>query len=620
MIVFGLLSAALAQDLPDAPFDAQTWRIPVDATTMVWTERAGFEPGFSTRLGTGWVNGPLVYTDTAGKSFRAVSNAWSLDAVLAFGEGPARLALDVPIYLIAAGDSVNGRTGLGDVALDAKIVGPQVGDVALALDGRIVAPTATLDAPLGDRGFGGEVAAVADSRVGDVVLAGNLGMRFRPREELQNLVLDDQLVLRLGASWLVREAWGLSGELSALPTVASLDVAAAHPVELTAGAWARLSNEWSVRGGLGRGLTKGIGSPDARATFVVMYRPASSDDDLDGVVGGDQCPLDPEDVDGFEDSDGCPEADNDADGVADLADRCPTEPEDRDAWRDDDGCADRKTLFRVSIVDDAGNPVPKSNIALAGESRMGPEYAVELDPGVYEIAISAVGFMPLIGSVLVPSGPPVAVMKRLPVAQEGLGAIHVDVSDPQGRPVETARWSIGERAPEDLRSGSGLELLPAGTWEITVAAPDYASASLNVDVKDGRATAISVVLEPFHVKITAERLELDGDVAFDTGTARIVPESYGILDEVAAVMKQRPEIKRIQVEVHTDSRGEAADNQALSEQRAAAIVKFLVEKGVDAGRLQGIGYGESRPVDPSDTPEAWARNRRVEFVVDRIAQ
>jgi outer membrane protein OmpA-like peptidoglycan-associated protein len=69
------------------------------------------------------------------------------------------------------------------------------------------------------------------------------------------------------------------------------------------------------------------------------------------------------------------------------------------------------------------------------------------------------------------------------------------------------------------------------------------------------------------------------------------------------------------VEGHTDNVGTADFNQKLSEQRAKAVMQYLVERGIDANRLQSVGYGFTKPVADNKTDEGKAKNRRVELVI-----
>ncbi len=117
------------------------------------------------------------------------------------------------------------------------------------------------------------------------------------------------------------------------------------------------------------------------------------------------------------------------------------------------------------------------------------------------------------------------------------------------------------------------------------------------------------------VAVTKERLELKEKVYFDTGEATIKPVSYSLLDEVAATLKAHDELKRTEIEGHTDSQGEAAFNKQLSQRRAEAVREYLMKKGVDGGRLGATGYGAEKPVAPNDTEQGREANRRVEFKI-----
>ncbi|HYG70158.1 MAG TPA: OmpA family protein, partial [Anaeromyxobacteraceae bacterium] len=117
------------------------------------------------------------------------------------------------------------------------------------------------------------------------------------------------------------------------------------------------------------------------------------------------------------------------------------------------------------------------------------------------------------------------------------------------------------------------------------------------------------------VEQETKKVELREQVRFDLGKATIRPESASLLDEIASVMKQHPEIKKVLVEGHSDSTGSAALNRRLSQARAQAVVDALVERGVEAGRLAAKGFGPSRPIQSNDTPEGREANRRVEISI-----
>ncbi|MEK9137802.1 MAG: OmpA family protein, partial [Bacteroidota bacterium] len=102
-------------------------------------------------------------------------------------------------------------------------------------------------------------------------------------------------------------------------------------------------------------------------------------------------------------------------------------------------------------------------------------------------------------------------------------------------------------------------------------------------------------------------------ILFESGKAVIKPESMGVINEIVALMKDHPEVN-FRIEGHTDSDGDDAFNQKLSDERAGAVKTEFVKLGIDALRLQTKGWGESKPVDGNATPEGKANNRRVEFV------
>ena len=101
------------------------------------------------------------------------------------------------------------------------------------------------------------------------------------------------------------------------------------------------------------------------------------------------------------------------------------------------------------------------------------------------------------------------------------------------------------------------------------------------------------------------------EVFFDTASANIKPESYPDLDRVVDFMNSAVTSATGVVEGHTDSVGNDAYNQGLSQRRADAVRKYLVDKGVAAARLEARGFGESQPVADNATAEGRAQNRRV---------
>lgn len=106
-------------------------------------------------------------------------------------------------------------------------------------------------------------------------------------------------------------------------------------------------------------------------------------------------------------------------------------------------------------------------------------------------------------------------------------------------------------------------------------------------------------------------------ILFDTGSARLRPESTPTLRDIANALR-RDGALRLRIEGHTDNTGQAATNRTLSEQRAQAVVAYLTEReGIAASRLEAAGLGDTVPVADNATPEGRQQNRRVELVVLR---
>ena len=130
------------------------------------------------------------------------------------------------------------------------------------------------------------------------------------------------------------------------------------------------------------------------------------------------------------------------------------------------------------------------------------------------------------------------------------------------------------------------------------------------------AAVEEVVVEEVAVAEPAEAVRVELDVKFDFDKAQVKQESYGDIKALADFMKQYPQTSTV-VEGHTDSVGSDAYNQGLSERRASAVRDVLVNQyGVESGRVQAVGYGESRPVADNATAEGRAINRRVEAEVE----
>ena len=122
---------------------------------------------------------------------------------------------------------------------------------------------------------------------------------------------------------------------------------------------------------------------------------------------------------------------------------------------------------------------------------------------------------------------------------------------------------------------------------------------------------------PDAVRVQGAQIIILQQVSFETARDEIKSDSFGLLGQVAAVLTQHPEIARLAVDGHTDSRGAEKANISLSQRRAVAVVRWLTDHGIDARRLEARGFGPRRPLDANTTDAGRTKNRRVEFLIKK---
>jgi chemotaxis protein MotB len=125
------------------------------------------------------------------------------------------------------------------------------------------------------------------------------------------------------------------------------------------------------------------------------------------------------------------------------------------------------------------------------------------------------------------------------------------------------------------------------------------------------------------IQVVGDRFVFQSEVLFDPGSADVTAAGKPALDKLADAIKQLeteipPDINWVlRVDGHTDKRPistpEFPSNWELSAARAISVAKYLIADGVDPKKLVPAGFGDNRPIDTADTPEAYAKNRRIEF-------
>jgi outer membrane protein OmpA-like peptidoglycan-associated protein len=120
------------------------------------------------------------------------------------------------------------------------------------------------------------------------------------------------------------------------------------------------------------------------------------------------------------------------------------------------------------------------------------------------------------------------------------------------------------------------------------------------------------------VLVTATEVKINEKILFAFGKATIEPVSQDLLDEIAFVINDHPQIEYLEVAGHADKVGTEALNVQLTKQRAQAVLDALVKRKVDKRRMHAQGYGEHCPIDKGEAEVAREKNRRVEFKIMRI--
>ncbi|HPM76548.1 MAG TPA: OmpA family protein [bacterium] len=265
------------------------------------------------------------------------------------------------------------------------------------------------------------------------------------------------------------------------------------------------------------------------------------------------------------------------------------------------------------IVQDAGGHLLEAEVALEGpELRVGAttngQYALtELSPGSYTVRVSRTDYQTATATVHVPAGQVATVTITLQKPETRLTVIVVD-HDSEQRLAGTLIFRPGADDETTVLSPAGEISLPAppGPLTFTAVAEGHEAVMTTVDVVEGKVNTTTVRLRKIIVK--------KGRIFFDLDSAVLRPESFAILDDVIAQIKQLMP-KQVIVEGHCSDEGTDEYNLKLSQARAEAVRDYLIKHGVKTAAIETMAFGESRPIATNETEEGRERNRRVEFII-----
>jgi OOP family OmpA-OmpF porin len=157
--------------------------------------------------------------------------------------------------------------------------------------------------------------------------------------------------------------------------------------------------------------------------------------------------------------------------------------------------------------------------------------------------------------------------------------------------------ALYEAAANQIRAGLGKDF-PQG-WQFK---PE-------ISVKPAAAPVDATVCQQLFAELLGK-----ARIRFESRKADIVADSTGLLDRLIETALRCPNAE-IEIAGHTDTDGDQAANQTLSEKRAQAVADYLVKAGLPANRFLPVGYGSTQPIVGNDTEDGKAQNRRIDFVV-----
>ena len=317
-----------------------------------------------------------------------------------------------------------------------------------------------------------------------------------------------------------------------------------------------------------------------------------------------------------------------------MADECPVEPETRNGYQDEDGCPDQLGTVRPMVTFE-GQPRLGSVLTIVGleeayESPLRSEMTpLTVLPGT-ELSASAVSDGCLTGEfgLTVAEGDNALTVDLQRVLD---ARVTVQVEDLDGNHIEGAEvaWLSDTPlcVPGDAQtvgsSGRVQTAVGAGEHNLVVDAEGYEMIYESFVFESGQDRDLAVVLTPIVVEepepqnalvvVERRRIVILEKVLFETAKAVIRPESFELLDQVSQIIVENPQVGRVEVGGHTDSRGSDRYNLELSQRRSDAVRAFLIRRGVTEDRLIAVGNGEERPIADNETEEGREANRRVEF-------
>jgi outer membrane protein OmpA-like peptidoglycan-associated protein len=278
---------------------------------------------------------------------------------------------------------------------------------------------------------------------------------------------------------------------------------------------------------------------------------------------------------------------------------------------------------------DTGAPVVGATVAVVGEpasaqvtDESGRFVSYALPVGDITLEVSHPSYASAQCPVAVPSEPECA-LERI-IVDGSLRIATVDrSSDPVPQVVVKVRGPSEHLLTTDRTGIAVVESLPPGAYTAYVDDPAYLVSVQDFDVEERTRAEVQlrILRKPSRPRVLVKQTEivLRRQISFATGSDEILPNSELLLLEIADALLRNPDVQLIEIQGHTDNRGDPKLNLDLSQRRAESVKRWLAQHGVEPERLTAKGYGATRPVAPNITAYNRSRNRRVQFKIVRRA-
>lgn len=285
----------------------------------------------------------------------------------------------------------------------------------------------------------------------------------------------------------------------------------------------------------------------------------------------------------------------------------------------------------VAVDKATGKPVQEAIVAFSDENLTwlvtGPDGAFttyRFPPGEVALTVSHPHYDDATCAGVIPDeGGDVEVRCELvPVPQTGI--LRATVTNADNAAVPDAEFVVSGIATRVFRTDAAghvnVDDLVPGQYTARIKADDtYLIKQVQFEVAARETTRLEATLakrpaQPL-VRVRAREIQIRRRINFASNKAEIASSSFLLMDEITDVLLRNPEIRKVEIQGHTDNRGAERFNRDLSQKRAESVREWLIEHGVQADRLTAEGYGSARPLVPNITPGNRARNRRVQFVI-----